>query len=1267
MSIAHAQTITPNESSIVLQSPKKIGINLNGPTYYQGGEIYKNLLWRNPGFEPDLYRDKFVAFKAGTTTTFPSPNTYDPVIANFWMGATFRIYRGTARTVACSGTVASNTTAKNNAGPVYTFSQPCSSAVQEGDVIILRQAIACTTEAVWEGQGGGWWGNVSNGGKLLSECSAPYDGTQSLRLDATVSGSTAGVKGYVDTNPSDVGILLNGTYTISGFYKTIGSATLSVDARRLVTSAAGSPFLCAGKTFAASSAWTSFTVTCPATETNQVAAGPVDVDFEAQSGAVLLDNVSFQKTSGVDPTNTTVFRDELLNTLKAHCAGASLSGVPCELRDWAGENAEEIDNSIKPMFERSPSLPGASYDYPPNGGTGSLSVGLEEFLQLCKAINAEPYYTLPETTGPEDGGKWIEYLNGAVSTPYGAKRAANGQTASWLSVFPTIHLPMGNENWNEGATGQGLGYRVDAPDYYYDYSVDAAGVWATMRGSASWPAGGTGIDLVLGFQDGNANYGVTEAMARANPNSAELAPYTQAYIGDVTPVTSLWNPLFYEVVANTTNPDTTFYQQGTAIKSHGKLNVYEFDNGTSQGSSALTQSVLDSFTDAAGYGTATALQALQHLTFGIVDQNFFSLDQYAFYIPAVGWVHNWGAVIDMGGATNAVRPQELGMRMANAAIIGPMYSCPVANPTTYNLLANHNGADSSGEPATNNVPQQFSYCFKSGTQRSMIVINTDVAGSHAIGFAGPQMPSGQVILTRYAPSSISATNEATANNPTNTAAQNVSINAPFTVANPSGDTLPPYSITRYDWTASTNTVSPTASNATLTVSDTAPLTGVPVVLTSTVAPSAATGTVTFQDFGAAFATAPLIGGSAIYTVASLTAGSHTITAVYAGNSTYAASTSAPLAMMVGDLPALPTNRKPTSTTLSFPSSNPAGNSSFTIVASTDSTSVTGTIKFFDGPTSLGTAKLSRGNAVYTVNSIAPGTHLYSAAYLGTSLYSASTSPVSVVTAATIPTTLQLTSSSTAPAVGSSILLKASVVSSAASGTVSFLDGSAIIGTANLVSGTANFTLPAIASGTHSFTASYAGNSTYSPSQSTAILVMPHAAIPYLHTNFDEHPAGTALNKTLPATNIVSGVWSDPNGDWTYIAGGGIVSDTSDLSNPVFIDAAHSDYTATYVLPANGVHLLFRYTDLKHMLFVVTYAGEVDLYSTIGNSTKTLATIYPSSTVGTVTVSLLGQTAILSCGGQTATATIPANLPVSTKMGFFPTSSKYVITSLDVSP
>jgi hypothetical protein len=76
--------------------------------------------------------------------------------------------------------------------------------------------------------------------------------------------------------------------------------------------------------------------------------------------------------------------------------------------------------------------------------------------------------------------------------------------------------------------------------------------------------------------------------------------------------------------------------------------------------------------------------------------------------------------------------------------------------------------------------------------------------------------------------------------------------------------------------------------------------GQAVTFTATVSATGATptGTVTFNDGGVAIGSATLAGGTAALTTSALAIGNHTITAVYAGNASFGASTSAPLLQAV---------------------------------------------------------------------------------------------------------------------------------------------------------------------------------------------------------------------------------------------------------------------------------------------------------------------------------------------------------------------------------
>jgi alpha-N-arabinofuranosidase len=61
------------------------------------------------------------------------------------------------------------------------------------------------------------------------------------------------------------------------------------------------------------------------------------------------------------------------------------------------------------------------------GGLQPTGPGLEEIVQFCRHVGAEPLICVRVSKkGPEEAAKQVEYFNGAVTTPMGALRAKNG-------------------------------------------------------------------------------------------------------------------------------------------------------------------------------------------------------------------------------------------------------------------------------------------------------------------------------------------------------------------------------------------------------------------------------------------------------------------------------------------------------------------------------------------------------------------------------------------------------------------------------------------------------------------------------------------------------------------------------------------------------------------------------------------------------------------------------------------------------------------------
>ena len=161
---------------------------------------------------------------------------------------------------------------------------------------------------------------------------------------------------------------------------------------------------------------------------------------------------------------------------------------------------------------------------------------------------------------------------------------------------------------------------------------------------------------------------------------------------------------------------------------------------------------------------------------------------------------------------------------------------------------------------------------------------------------------------------------------------------------------------------------------------------------------------------------------------------------------------------------------------------------------------TGTVTFFAGSASLGTATLSSGIATLAHTFPIPNTYSITAAYCGDSTFAASTSTNLLSISTTLTgTTTTLQASTTTTTTATAVTLTATVTCPpaylpASSGTVTFLDGGIQIGTGTVNAANGKATLDVIfsAAGSHSLTARYEQNSTYSTSTSstTSITVTP---------------------------------------------------------------------------------------------------------------------------------------------------------------------------------
>jgi subtilisin family serine protease len=159
-----------------------------------------------------------------------------------------------------------------------------------------------------------------------------------------------------------------------------------------------------------------------------------------------------------------------------------------------------------------------------------------------------------------------------------------------------------------------------------------------------------------------------------------------------------------------------------------------------------------------------------------------------------------------------------------------------------------------------------------------------------------------------------------------------------------------------------------------------------VTFEALVQPGTATGTVTFTDENVQLGTA-VIGpgtGATSFSISTLAARDHPITATYNGDINYLASTSNTLTLTV---------KQATSTTTLTSSPNPsAAGQQVTLTATVTPAATAGTVMFYDGTGQLGTGTLSGGKASFSTSGLSTGTHRVTATYAGNSDVTGSTSP-----------------------------------------------------------------------------------------------------------------------------------------------------------------------------------------------------------------------------------------------------------------------------------
>jgi len=693
--------------AVVQPAVERLGMNLGEEDYFDSGMVLKNLVARNPGFEGGSYRSILRCLHPEATrcvdddagSTWPQ---------DFWRGATYEWITGPME--GRKGSVAGNSAAVQGKTGVV---------LQLADGKGPKEDAAAAYLVVQKNMPGdataGWWPQTQGAAVLTTEFNdlSPHTvGKQAVRMHAE-AGAYATLAAYFDSWEGRSFLRMHGRYRLSFRAKAINGSTVHVELDRL--SQPETKFM--AEDVALQPRWQDMHIDFEAKDaamysvSDPAAIGAVRLSFTATGATLLLDDVSLEAIDG-DATNTTVFRDEVVDALRAYHPGV--------LRFMESDTGlgNTVENLIAPVGARVR----AGYQ-PSSVEQMDVGYGLPEFLTLCEAVHADPWIVVPAAVSAGEMQELVQYL-----------------ASKWSAKFGRIHLELGNEEWN------GV-YKGETIEYPEEYGHRAGVIFGAARASKGFDA--KRFDLIAGGQaawPGRNHEILTHA---SDEDSLAIAPYMLHDVPAGASVDAIFGALFAQPEAMVR--DEGVIAENIALAKPHAVDVYETNLHTTE--NGPTQATLDAVVPSIGAGVAVVSEMLQAMRAGVRSQAMFTLGQWGYKRSDGLFVKLWGTVVDMG-VTDRKRPQFLAAELVNTAVHGAMTATfqDGDNPV-WNETSGIDGVKLQG------AHELQSFAFRDGRQRAVVLINLSRSAGLPVDFVGQVQPHGRVEMSQMTAAKITDSNE----------------------------------------------------------------------------------------------------------------------------------------------------------------------------------------------------------------------------------------------------------------------------------------------------------------------------------------------------------------------------------------------------------------------------------------------------------------------------------------------------------------------------
>lgn len=463
-------------------------------------------------------------------------------------------------------------------------------------------------------------------------------------------------------------------------------------------------------------------------------------NFEAEGGDLLVDDVEIRLEGDENPT---AFRDDVVAMLKRYQPGV--------LRKLQ-MGGSTVENAIRPPMQSYSYASQRTAKVGPYTSHSRDPYGLHDMYVLCEHIGCDPWFCLPGTLNREEMAAFMEYLGAPADVGLGKLRAELGHPRPWTEVFDTIHVEFGNEAWNNAGPYQCGGY--NGPDYWSGLiEVGKQSPYAS--------------DKIVYHAAGQASYaGRNEGIMRDCPNADRfsVAPYIiQRFSKDEvaelydTP-DKLFRWAFAWAIRRSLHPDGAMYQNAELAKNAGmELSIYEVNHHITHGDGPLEPR--NELATSIGGGLNVSNNMLTMLKeHGLRTQALFSLIQHSYNAHNIGPVRLWGTALCMREGHERYRPTFLACATANRVLGGDLVETVHSdNEPTFSATGVFAG---NGPTTMYDLPVLWSYAFKDGNRRGLIVVNLDTSEKRPIriefdGAVGHAMAKGWLLGAR----TITASNE----------------------------------------------------------------------------------------------------------------------------------------------------------------------------------------------------------------------------------------------------------------------------------------------------------------------------------------------------------------------------------------------------------------------------------------------------------------------------------------------------------------------------